>query len=65
MIKWLNDEREKENKAFKAQLEEHEQVRLMIEEAREIMEGLLNEGEAAGNFLELETDKVQVTYFAF
>ncbi len=37
---------------------------MMIEEAREIMEGLLNDAETT-NFLELDTDKIQITFFAF
>jgi len=43
---------------------EHEMVRMMIEQAREIMRGLQND-EEEGTFLQVETNKVATTFEAF
>jgi hypothetical protein len=53
-----------ETEAYQDMLHEHEMVRMMIEQAREIMRGLLNDPQE-GEFLQLETNKIANTFNAF
>jgi len=64
MVRRLQEERKAEKDAFEAMNREHEMVRMMIEQAREIMRGLLNNADD-GNFLQISTDKVSSTFKAF
>lgn len=64
MIERLEKERQAEMEAFEQMKHEHEMVRMMIEQAREIMRGLLND-EEEGAFLQVETNKMASTFKAF